>query len=351
MALPTACHPGDHCPGRLLTGGRHVDLRPGDGASPFLRILGPECGPAATTPRAPRLATCPALSADSSSATIPARLPGPPGTPWAGAPRRPVRGEGGDGGLACGSRRVCRMKPEVGEVLPGCAGQQTGGHPAGNAAHWASGPPVTRLAGAGGRAARLQVLVAPEPGLRRPCPFSLNLGTLGAQRPAPPPSSGLGAAGVTLGATLLPAAPPGDTLPGPGWPFSPSASPTQRHNGPEAAGRAGLVIREECGRTVSQGRAAGAAPTRPSKPPNCLQLLAWLSCQGPAWVRGLHAGGRPAPSSGNGALQTARVNGPRSGPPWPAQVQPFPGQAALGRAETLRQAGGGGSLCGSRVVG
>ena len=106
--------------------------------------------------------------------------------------------------------------------------------------------------------------------------------------------------------------------------------------------RPGSVIREECSRAVSQGRAAGAAPTRPSKPPNCLQLLEWLSCQGPAWARGLHAGGRPAPSSGNGALQKARVNGPRSGPPWPAQVQPFPGQAALGRAETLWQAGGGG---------
>ena len=109
--------------------------------------------------------------------------------------------------------------------------------------------------------------------------------------------------------------------------------------------RPGSVIREECSRAVSQGRAAGAAPTRPSKPPNCLQLLAWLSCQGPAWARGLHAGGRPAPSSGNGALQKARVNGPRSGPPWPAQVQPFPGQAALGRAETLWQAGGGQPVC------
>ena len=106
--------PWGHCPGRLLTGGRHVDLRVGDGASPLLCILGPECGPAATTPRAPRLATCPALSADSSSATVPARLLGPPGTPRAGAPQRPVRGEGGDGGLACGCRRACRMKPEGG---------------------------------------------------------------------------------------------------------------------------------------------------------------------------------------------------------------------------------------------
>lgn len=38
------------------------------------------------------------------------------------------------------------------------------------------------------------------------------------------------------GVKLLPVAPLGDTLPGPGWPFSLRASSTQRHNGLEAAG-------------------------------------------------------------------------------------------------------------------
>lgn len=48
--------------------------------------------------------------------------------------------------------------------------------------------------------------------------------------------------------TLLAVAFLGDTLPGPGWPFSPSASSTQRHSGLEAAGSwlGPGVIREEC---------------------------------------------------------------------------------------------------------
>lgn len=99
--------PRDHCPGRLLTGGRRADLCPGDGASPLLCFPGPECDPTATTPGAPRLDTCPALP-DSSSATIPPRLAGSRSSPAAGL------GRGRDGGLACACRRVCRMKPEGG---------------------------------------------------------------------------------------------------------------------------------------------------------------------------------------------------------------------------------------------
>lgn len=69
---------------------------------------------------------------------------------------------------------------------------------------------------------------------------------------------------MTLGVTLLPMAFLGNTLPGPGWPFSLSANSTQRHSGLEAAGswlRLG-VIREECRKhTVSQALAMGAALT------------------------------------------------------------------------------------------
>lgn len=55
---------------------------------------------------------------------------------------------------------------------------------------------------------------------------------------------------MTPGVTLLVVAFLGDTLPGPGWPFSPSASSTQRHSGLEAAGSwlGPGVIREECGK-------------------------------------------------------------------------------------------------------
>lgn len=63
-------------------------------------------------------------------------------------------------------------------------------------------------------------------GTRPPCP-----------RPDEPrPQDAVEAGQCDPGGMLLPVAFLGDTLPGPGWPFSPSSSSTQRDNGLEAAG-------------------------------------------------------------------------------------------------------------------
>lgn len=88
-----------------------------------------------------------------------------------------------------------------------------------------------------------------------PCPFSTNLGVLGVWQPCstgdePRPWRQLGQAGMTLGVTLLPVAFLGDTLPGPSWPFPPSANSTQRGTMGWrllCLGSAG-AIRQECGK-------------------------------------------------------------------------------------------------------
>ena len=279
-----------------------------------------------------------------------------------------------------------------------------GDHPVGNAAHRARGPacdPGWR--GAGGRAARFQAHAAPEPGLRaslpllpqpgtppglrvtlplvpepgnplgsgRPRPFFLNLGTAGVQGnpapypstwglvepgwPAPPPTSGprdLGVAGVTLGATLLPAASPGDTLPGPGWPFSPSASPTQRHNGLEATGRAGLG---------NQGRmwpCCFPRPGRGCRPDTAIKAAKLPPAAGVAFMSGASPGERPPRWWAARTLQWELSPASGSGSPAPLV-------APLGRPKSshsshswgkqlwaeLRRRGRDGGLCGGHIVG
>lgn len=92
------------------------------------------------------------------------------------------------------------------------------------------------------------------------------------------------------------------------------------------------------------------------RPANCLQLLASLSCRGPDWKRGLHAGGRLAPPSGNGALTSSLGSWAPLVAPWGCrQVQPLwlplLEQAALERAEMTgwKESGarGGGPFLGS----
>jgi hypothetical protein len=81
-------------------------------------------------------------------------------------------------------------------------------------------------------------------------------------------------AAVTL-VTLLLVASCKDLSQGQAGPFSPSASPTQTHNGLQTAGSwlgPGAV---------GAGGNAGSLPDRASKASNCLQLLALLSCWGP----------------------------------------------------------------------
>lgn len=97
--------------------------------------------------------------------------------------------------------------------------------------------------------------IIPQGLSRQPLSLPSNLGVLGAWQPCstldePRLRRQWGQAEMTLGVMLLPVAFLGDTLPGPGWPFSPSVNSTQWHNALEAAEswlRLG-VIREECGK-------------------------------------------------------------------------------------------------------
>lgn len=96
------------------------------------------------------------------------------------------------------------------------------------------------------------VAVAPQGDLSAPSPQTSGFPELGCpiHSPTSPAWDAVGAGRPDLGVTLLAVAFLGDTLPGPGWPFSPSASSTQRHSGLEAAGSwlGPGVIREECGK-------------------------------------------------------------------------------------------------------
>lgn len=143
---------------------------------------------------------------------------------------------------------------------------------------------------------------------------------------------------MTLGVTLLPVASLWDTLPGPGWPFSPRTSSTQRHNGwrllGPGSGSGSSGKNAAAMFFTSPGR--GCRPDMPSKPANGLRLLGHCSC----W----RCAGRGPPTLGGGLqspvgtepLQASWGHWALGGPSGLCQLQPsqhpLPEQAALERA-------------------
>lgn len=277
--------------------------------------------------------------------------PQPPSHPgWLAAQELPGSRSGARAGWGSGLRLQAGVSDEtrgwVGSCL-GVQGSRPGGRPAGNATHRASGPSVTRR-GRGGQeggppGSRLSQRL--NPGLRGSLLLLPKPGDSRSPAACPTPDQqpgGLGATGVTLGAMLLPAAPPGDTLPGPGVAFLTERQPHTKAQwaGGRWPGRARssgknvAVLFPKAGPRVPPGRGHQSRQTASS-----------------CWP-GFHVGA----SLGEGPPRgwAARVTGPHSGPPRPAQVQPFPGQAAPGRAETPRRGRGdllGGSHRGVTGVG
>lgn len=154
--------------------------------------------------------------------------PQPPSHPgWLAAQELPGSRSGARAGWGSGLRLQAGVLDEtrgwVGSCL-GVQGSRPGGRPEGNATHQASGPSVTRW-GRGGQeggppGSRLSQRL--NPGLRGSLLLLPKPGDSRSPAACPTPDQqpgGLGVTGVTLGAMLLPAAPPGDTLPGPGVAF------------------------------------------------------------------------------------------------------------------------------------